>query len=137
MVVPVITAQGLPKGLGRAVVAIRPDGTGLIEEGIARRHLLVAAFGDGFVRLLEVEPARGVLRTGDDDPLDPRLSGGFKDVVGPLDVGGQIRGPRTVDAGVRREMDDGVLPLARLQHRREIREVPHAGGDPRRALQVK
>src|SRR5919197_3228543 len=29
MVVPVITAQRLPKGLGRAVVAIWPDGTGL------------------------------------------------------------------------------------------------------------
>src|ERR687888_236068 len=35
MVVPVITAQRLPTGLGRAVVAIWPDGTGLIEERIA------------------------------------------------------------------------------------------------------
>src|SRR5215831_21013082 len=125
MVIPVITTQRLPKGLGRAVVAIWPDGTGLIEERIARRHLPVAALGDGLVRLLPVESPRGVLRTGDDDPLDPRLPCGFKDVIGPLDVGGQIRGPRTVDAWIRREMDDGVLPLARLQHRREVREVAH------------
>jgi hypothetical protein len=90
MVVPVITAQRLPQGLGRAVVAIRADGTGLIEERITRRHLPVAALGDGLVGLLQVEPTRGVLRTGDDDPLDPRLAGGFKDVVGPLDVGGQV-----------------------------------------------
>jgi hypothetical protein len=34
-------------------------------------------------------------------------------------------------------MDDGIVALAGVQHGREVGEIPHNGGDPRRPLQVK
>jgi hypothetical protein len=119
--VDVLAGGGFAPRLAAAVVATRADGRRVSDHRPLLREGSLIAADQRMVREVVFPTDDDGAAAGEDDPLHPGLSRRLEDVVGAHDVGLQNLCPGRAARGVRRQVDDHVLPV-------EVGDVGAVGG---------